>query len=77
MNELEKIDIAFEVQNYFSRNNFNNNDLSKLTLIDIHEHAKELDRQLSVFDQPYKYTGELFSLRQEMVSFINHALGIN
>ena len=76
MNELEKVDIAFEVQNYFSRNNLNNNDLSKLTLTDIYEHAKELDKQLSAFNQPYKYTGELFSVRQEMVSFINHALGI-
>ena len=74
--ENSNIDLAFEVHNYFSKNNLNNNDLSNLTLMDIHEHAKSLDRELSNYKRDAKYTGGWSKIRQEMTSYINHALGI-
>lgn len=74
--ENSKTDLAFETHNYFSKNNLNNNDLSKLTLIDIHEHAKKLEYELNNYKREDRFKGGVSVVRKEMVDFINHTLGI-
>ena len=69
MTTQNNIDLAFEVQNYFSKNNFRSVELAELTLPQIHEHAKKLDWEI-------KYQGETSDIREEMINFVQVSLGI-
>lgn len=73
---MENLDIAFEIENYFSKNNLRNVELAALTIPEIYEHAKSLERELNNHKRENKFQGEVKDLFSEMISFISFALGL-
>lgn len=68
--------LKLEIKNYFNENNYRNSQLAELSVPEIYEHAKKLNRELVNYKREVKFEGEVKDIFNEMINFLSFVLGL-